>query len=296
MTAAAPTFFDLLLGIYRDLGQLRDGIATGGSATTLIDTGVTGQDDDWNQGPLFILEDAGGAGAAPEGQYAEVTDWDKSTSTFTVATSAFTVAPAANDVYAVASNKYPLDQMESVANRGLARLGDLPQIDTSLSSSGSLERYTLPVATVRRLERVFYRLFSTTDDEEPQEVVGWRVAPNGELILREAMPGSKTIELHYMAPHARLNTYDDALNSWVPLERAIAEGVYLALRDRDRATDGTDRTVARQFTQATEELREARRRFPIPGIGHAIQPLMPNWTTDKAQRRHKNKYGPYVLS
>ncbi|GAG03711.1 unnamed protein product, partial [marine sediment metagenome] len=72
MSLAAPNLNDILLNLFDELGELKYGVATGGSVTTLADTGILGSDDDWNQGTVFVVE---ADGEAPEGEFAEVTDY-----------------------------------------------------------------------------------------------------------------------------------------------------------------------------------------------------------------------------
>ena len=69
----------------RELGIVVEGVATGGSATTLIDTNdLTQADDYWNSASLWILRDAAEGGAAPEGQFAIVSDFTASSDTLTL--------------------------------------------------------------------------------------------------------------------------------------------------------------------------------------------------------------------
>ena len=78
MSLAAPTLFDILLRLFDDLGEMKYGIATGGSTTTLVDSGIGGKDDDWKGGTVFVVT----AGAAvPEGEFAEVTGYATATGT-----------------------------------------------------------------------------------------------------------------------------------------------------------------------------------------------------------------------
>jgi hypothetical protein len=64
----------MLRDAYAELGQLQVATATGGNTTTVVDTKLAGmgQDDDWKGGAVIVLQDAGGAGAAPEGGNTEI--------------------------------------------------------------------------------------------------------------------------------------------------------------------------------------------------------------------------------
>jgi len=80
--------------------MLTDIIATGGSVSTIIDTNSRfTADNALLNGTAFVTLDAGGAAAAPEGEYRAITGYAASTETFTVGTN-FSVAVAAGDYIA----------------------------------------------------------------------------------------------------------------------------------------------------------------------------------------------------
>ena len=94
----AYTFADIRERIGRKFGGYRKITATGGTTTTIISTShLFGPNDWWNNFIAYVREDAGGAGAAPEGEYRVVTDYVLSTQTITVSP-AFTAAPATGDI------------------------------------------------------------------------------------------------------------------------------------------------------------------------------------------------------
>ena len=92
-----------LSNILRDslvkLGQLQVFTATGGTTTTIVDSDLGGTDSDFVRGTMVVIRDAGGASAAPENEFAEITAYTSSTGTLTGAASSFTVAPASGDTY-----------------------------------------------------------------------------------------------------------------------------------------------------------------------------------------------------
>jgi len=93
------TLFELIRDVASHVGALVEGVATGGSTTTIIDTVVrTEPDDYWNGGDALIIYDAGGAGAAPQGEIKRITDFVSSTSTITAGT--FTAAGETFEGYA----------------------------------------------------------------------------------------------------------------------------------------------------------------------------------------------------
>ena len=106
----AFTLSNLLVGAFQGLGQMTIGNkATGGSTTTVVDStqANTARDNAWKNGAMFITRDAGGASAAPEGQFQRISAFTNSSGTFTVET-AFSTAVAAGDIYGYTSPYYPL--------------------------------------------------------------------------------------------------------------------------------------------------------------------------------------------
>ena len=148
----AFTLSNMLQGVYKALGQLRVSTATGGSTTTIVDTKRVGtaNDDDFRNGVAFVVRDAGGASAAPEGEFNRISAYVDSTGTFTVDT-AYTAAPASGDTYAWANQQYPIYEMIQAMNDGLRLLGDVPLVDTTtLDTAAAQTEYAAAVAWKRR--------------------------------------------------------------------------------------------------------------------------------------------------
>ena len=96
----------------RETGLGDYGIATGGSTSTIVDTGrlksTQYADKDWEGGWARISKDAGGAQAAPEGEISPITTYAPSTGTITVNPN-FTQAPVSTDEYELW--KFPTPQL-----------------------------------------------------------------------------------------------------------------------------------------------------------------------------------------
>ena len=289
MSLAAPTLFDIMLRVYDDLGELRYGIATGGSGTTLVDSGLGGSDDDWNQGTVFIVEaDA----AAPEGQYAEVTDYAQSSGTLTFSSSGIdgiSSAPAAADEYALASNKFPLDKMRGMVNRSLSRLA-FETTDESLTTAANTKEYTFPAVAVDAMRRVYIAQTSTASNEGWVQMFNWYQEGN-TLIFRQQPVTGKTIKLKYMGAHTRLVGVGTLDNS-VPLNRIVAETYYLAMVDKLRrgSTSGGERRSL--MDEYRFDLNQARKRFPVFDPGTPYKPILSG--KRGRNRRRRAAYGPWI--
>ena len=236
-TEMTYTLFDLTYMVARELGIVRESTATGGTVGTLIDTNyLTQADDYWNNGTVWILRDAGGAGAAPEGEYAIASDFAASSDTLTLQAN-LTVAPASGDRYAVCravGDGAWLQVIISAINSALANLDKVPYVDvTSVTIAADKTEYSLPVASKNDLRQVFIQThIGDADDNQWAEIFNWEVsqadpgtAPT--LILPVQYTEGYAVKLVYMAPHPDLYVYTAALSEFVPVERIT----YPAVRD-----------------------------------------------------------------
>lgn len=281
MSLAAPNLNDILLGLFDELGELKYGVATGGSSTTLVDSGIGGSDNDWNSGTALIV---GAGSAAPEGEFAEVTAYTASTGTLTAT---FSAAPAATDEYALASKKYPLAKVKGLVNRGLVRMGGIPATDETLTAATSTTEYTIPAAAIWGLRRVYIAQSSTASNELWVEQTAWR-AEDGILIFRR-QPMAGVIKLVYMGLHTRLTKYSDTLDSSVALNRAVAEAFYIATTDPLRRIEGPGSAIKRQMEDAQAELKLARGKYPIWDPGTPFKPIL----SGRKGKRRSGRYGSY---
>lgn len=290
MSLAAPNLYDILLRVHDELGGLKYGLATGGSATTLVDSGLGGSDDDWNDGTVFIVEaDA----AAPEGEFAEITDYAAGTGTLTFSSSGIngiSSAPASADEYALASSKYKLDKMRGVINRALSGLL-IPATDETLTTAANQKEYTIPAVANDALRRVYIAQTSTAGNEGWVEMFNWRQVIF-DLIFSSQPPVGKTIKLEYMNPHTRLAAYSDTLSNFVPLNRIVAEVYFLADVERIRRKGGRSVSMKRKLDDAKVDLEAARRRWTIRDPGTPFKPIL-SGKRGRNQRR-RQAYGPWV--
>jgi len=215
-----------------------EGIATGGSTTTLIDTLNLDQADDyWNKGTVWVLRDAGGASAAPEREYSRISDFANSTGTATFAT--ITAALAAGDRYAIAPKFVPLDIIIQKINQALIDLGPIPYTDTtSLETASDTTEYTLPGAANLNLLEVYAQIvLSEPDNNLWIPVNNWRkeLSDPGNadtLIMPYEYTAGYALKLVYIATHPQLFQPTDPLSEHVPIERVVWPAVLECLRWR----------------------------------------------------------------
>src|SRR5690349_12206275 len=192
---------------WRELGFSVDIKATGGTTTTIVQSNSQYTSDAaLNEGTAIVVRDAGGAAAAPEGEMVRITDYVASTKTWTVET--LTQAVASGDSILLATPRIKLPQMVQAVNDGLADLGTISLVNTSLTSAAAQTEYALPVALkIKRLVDIEYNTI-TNDSNNNQwlSVIGQsRYVPaapgsTGLLILPQ-LPADRTIKITYEGVH-----------------------------------------------------------------------------------------------
>lgn len=284
------TLFDLAYRVALELGIVSEGTATGGTTTTTVDATLrTEADDYWNGGTVFILRDAAGASAAPEKEYARVTDFANSTGTITHA--ALTAAPAAGDIYGVAKRSYPLVNLIQVINQALDDLGIIPHIDTSsLTGASDQTEYTLPVAASMDLRQVWVqRNNNDSDDNRWMLLYNWYIqdttaGTGSTLVFPYQIPVDYDLKLVYGANHDRLQDYDDELAECIPLRLVVYSATAKALKwyqAKHRANDEQMNARIKQYEdKADRERLTWRVRVPPRSPRIMMVSQAPPWRVD----------------
>jgi hypothetical protein len=258
------TLFDVLKNTYLSLGQLEVTTATGGSVSTAIDTKLADKydDDGLLGGTLFVIRDAAGAGAAPQGEAQRISANVQDTQTITVDTN-FTAAIATGDTIGIAKNVYPLNTLIELANRALANLGTIQLIDTSITTTVDTDDYALPVALKYKPVRV---QISDAQLDEYADIPSWYITPaaagsTGRITFPFELPANRTIKLWYEAEHPRLSTMSDIVSETLHSELVNALLVEKALQWQNDRKNGQDTYMLQRLNKASADLEEARRRF-----------------------------------
>jgi len=251
---------DAVRDILSELGQLTEGVATGGSTATVLDSLLGGSNDDWNGGSVIITRDAAGADALPQGQFAIVTDYAATSGIITVPTSTFTTAVAAGDIYGVSTSYYPLRQVIRALNRGLSALGDIPLTDiASITTAAAQTEYTYAVAWKRQPPfRVDIQgKLSDTNDYQWSEVHGWEYVPatagsTGLLTFRGQPPTGYLLRIWYLSPHPVVETYDDVIFEGFHPELVIWKSILEILIWQRGRSGGTDPSISEMLNKAEQ--------------------------------------------
>ena len=90
------TLFQAILELGLELGNAYSGTASAGTTTTIVDTNIGGDDDDWNGGTALIVDDASGSDI--EGVFSVIDNYDSATGTVTLSDT-LSAAVAASDEF-----------------------------------------------------------------------------------------------------------------------------------------------------------------------------------------------------
>ena len=259
----AYTCGEAIRDILSELGQLTEGVATGGTTAAVYDTALGGSDDDWNGGTVVITHDAGGAGALPQGQFGIVTDYASTTAPYiSVAAGTFTTAPATGDIYGVSTSYFPLRQVIRALNRGLSACGDIPLTDiATLTTAAAQTEYTYALAWKRQPPfRVDIQgKLSDTDDYKWKEIHWWEYVPatagsTGLLVLQQQPPTGYLLRIWYLDKHPEVEDYDDVIYEGFHPELVIWRAIYeLLIWQRGRA-GGTDPSISEMLNKTEQML------------------------------------------
>jgi hypothetical protein len=256
--------FNALLDLARIVGPATESVATGGSSTTIVDSGLGGSDDEWNGGTAFIITDAGGASAAPENECGRVSDYVASTGTLTIRTSDLTAAPASGDTYAVC--KVPRHELYQAVNAALRDVGPLAyEDDTTLDTAANTLEYTLPAAARYDVRQIWIAT-NTTTPYDYQENHYWRVILNKttyNLIFTAEPPASRNIRIVYCAKHAEVKTASATIDATAPYDYVIWRAAYHTYRRRQHQVGREDNKWVGLMNEAAEYAAQALQKHPI---------------------------------
>jgi len=270
------TLFDLTKDVAAELGRVVEGYATGGSATTIIDTVErTEADNHWNGGTAWILRDAAGAGAAPEGEIGYISDFDKASATATLR-SALTEAVGAGDWYALADKLYPMNQLILQINRALSMMGVVPGIDTTLSTVAGQTLYSLPSTALNLdIRRVYVALSADASDPDYEKVPDWDVVRTAigtadKLFVPDRYGSGMTILIDYMGVHDDMRVYSDKLNEKVHRDRVIYQACMNLLLWRNKQPGGSgDKDMNKQLNYYQGLINQGKAEYGIEPEGRA---------------------------
>ena len=263
----------LLERVYRSIhSDVVDGVASGGSTTTIVDSALSGkyQASKFKGWSAFISRTTDGA--APQSQYGIISAYANNG---TATIPALSADVEAGDEYSFCKPDVPLYTLIKLCNDGLRALGRIPLVDTSLTVGASTIRYTLPIAIKGRKPTLVYFRNPTTFVRAPAPNFDIEPAASGQqsvLVFKKQSTvlnttnvfqvyDGWTIVVHYEGMHEPLTAYNSPVNETIHDELAVAACVEKALEwkvfPRQRKNDKEN------WNQARQALEEARSLYPV---------------------------------
>lgn len=220
----AKTLFDITYQLARALGVAHEGKATGGSTTTIADTSDrTEADDYWNGGTAWVLYDAGGLGAAPQGEYSVIQDFANSGGVITTRDT-LTAAVAVGDRYAIAGVRYPLHLLIQKINE---TFGVIEKTDTStVTTANEQTEYSLPT-DVLDLKRVYVQAnLDDSDDNLWEPIYDWETQKSAtgtanKLVFKRQPASGYSVKLVYTTYHQVLRVAADKLDDSIHINKVV---------------------------------------------------------------------------
>lgn len=294
MTYSASAFqlTHLLQRLYRKLKVARVSKATGGSGTTIADTklltylGDSNEDDYLNEFTVIVVRDAGGSGAAPEGEFNRVSDYDDA-GTITVPDAwSGSSQVAAGDTYMYVSPDFPLFDMLEVINDALQsdHIGVLPVPDTSLTTAANQTEYTLPSALITEDTLLNVEVQGITTDANDNRyylIPEWKVTPSGTpgtagTLTIPQLASGYDLRLTHLGLHPKVTTYDAYISEYIHPSLAVAVCAAYALEWYNTQRGGSDKFWLQREDRAWNQLDIAKQRFPVVLPTRQVQGF-PHW-------------------
>ena len=278
MTYSSTAFqaTNLWQGVYDRLKQTKGLIATGGSTTTIVDTSISNsyQDDDLVGFTAFVSYDAAGLGAAPEGEAKRVSDYVAST--FTLTTAAFTVAIAVGDEITLARGSlFPFPDLKRLCNSALRSLGEVANVDTSLTTAVNQTQYDVPSGVnYRSIKDVQFQHNDASDDNDYQSIP-FKVIPDSSeggadaTIEIAQWDSGRTLRIISTGPHVALHDYDDLISLDIHPDLALSACALACARWKaDAMTPEFMQTMEQDFLYASRMHPDKKHIRQIHGMPH----------------------------
>lgn len=241
-----------------------DGVATGGSATTIVDTNLASKytQNRFKDWVAFISRTTDGL--SPQGKYGIISAYTVSSKTVTMAT--VTDAVGAGDEYALCKMTVPLYTLVKLCNDAMSALGLIWVRDTSLTVSGNTLLYTLPIATKgHRLGEVHLMNSEYQTLPAPGFEIVKAAGGTANSIRFHSQPDTSypTIVINYAGMHPALTAYNSYVEESIHPELAVAACIERAFfwkaMPKQRKSDMANWQLAKSLLQEAQALHPIER-------------------------------------
>ena len=266
---------DLRANLAQKMKLFITGTATGGAVGSIIDTNGLAhlpEDDVLNNGLAYIREDAGGAGAAPEGEHRFISDFDQGTQTITLAAN-LTAAVAAGDTYEVYLTTLSLAQWDEAINAAIeAAWPEVWEPTIYEVDSFGGDEYPLPAAArdVRGIEVVFTGALAGYS-AEPIPRAHWKLhgTPGTDLTVYLARPVpslGRRLRVDYKQRYVELAAGESTDLDETYLNLAARAEVHATLAKASGQTDISRHSQMMVHYQGLAEARKAKLAQVLAGV------------------------------
>ena len=265
------TLFDATLQVARALGELKMGTAdSSGSTTTLVDSNIGGDDDDWNGGTLWHIDDS---------EFSEISDYAESTGAVTLL-DALTSATADGDRYAIADKEYPLNAIIDAVNQELT-MTRYPKTDTStITIADEQTEYDLP-ADCDDLRQVYYEVEEDSNKHLWTRLPNWDVQKTAtgsadKLVINwHGIASGYDLKLVYVTYHSAVYNDDDNIDESIPLARIVPAAVRNLMLRNLQDMNTADEAYGNFINMWEQRAERAKLRHPIrlPAIDGKVMAL-----------------------
>lgn len=259
------TLFDCTYQLARALGVVSEGVATGGDTDTILDSVErTEADDFFNGGTAWILYDAGGLGAAPQGEYGYISDFAQTGGNISIRT-ALSASIASGDRYAVAGLRYPLQLLIQKVNEVLPVI---EKIDTSTVVIASLQtEYSLPSDALELKEAWIETNSDDSNDNQWDRIYDWETLKSAtgtanKLVFHRQFAANAEVKLRYLAYHAKLQVATDKLDDSIHIDKVVYNAAVLCLLWRQMKVGQSD-DLSRELNFMQAKAQEANNEHAV---------------------------------
>lgn len=279
------TLSEVIQGAFTDTGQMTIITATGGSATTIVDTATRYTTDDALVGGTAIVIKTTD-GLSPQGKFVRISDFVASTKTFTIDT--VTDAIGAGDIIGLCRPTIPLLTMKQAVNDSLKdHIGTISKVDISLTSMSGYATYTLPDGVwIRKVVDVQLEPGGWNDlITDPGSLSGnlpymsivgrVEILPTvtGSQMITTDLPDGKIIKIIYEGTHPTVDLYSDKIHESVPefLIRAGTVEKALTWLVSKRGDSALGTFLLQKLNDARQTVSNAKIEHPVNRVKKAAR-------------------------
>ena len=256
---------ELLFEVAKELGLVQlMSEATGGTTTTVVDTSLDADSNEFDDSSIIIFETTDNAD--PEFEFKKISSYDSASNTFTVPT--LSAAVGSGDKYCVLSAQFTLLQLIEFINTGLRALGDIEYVDTTtLDSIEDITEYVSQIGwNKNRPTKIFIQTLAEASNNLWKEISpdSWtHMLPSlpgetGLIIFDTPLPAGYDLKIIYRNRHTKVKDFDDNISETIPMNLAIASIKKVIRNYFAQLTQFSDESAKALYDDANNNYKEAK--------------------------------------